>query len=333
MLRVISKQELDNFSVSIEHSQFLESSFWENFQISLGKKVWRYGFFDENNLNELLGAFLIIEKKLPFSFGYLYTPRGPIIKDDLDNARKIEISTMLFKLFRDVCVKEFKIKNIFFKFEPNFIPENIKQIKKVHDFQPSKTLILDLSKSEEELLKEMHEKTRYNIRLAEKKGIQIIKTNKEKQHIEEFLNLIEKTSKRDNFKSHKHNYYEKMLEASDKNIDLWIAKKDEKVICANIVINFGDTVTYLHGASSDEYKNLMAPHLLQWSQIRWAKENNYKYYDFWGIAKTDNKKDAWYGFTRFKKGFGGFEFEYTGTFDVVYDNKIYSLYNFFKKIL
>lgn len=333
MLRVISKKELDNFSSSIEHSQFLESSFWEDFQLSLGKKVWRYGFFDDNNPNEILGAFLIIEKVLPLNFGYLYTPRGPIIKDDLNKNKKIEISTKLFKLFRDVCIKEFKIKNIFFKFEPNFVPENIKQIKKVKDFQPSKTLILDLSKSEDQLLKEMHEKTRYNIRLAEKKGIQIIKTNKEKQYIEDFLSLILKTSKRDNFRSHKREYYEKMLQSSDKNIDLWVAKKDEKVICTNIVISFGDTVTYLHGASSDEYKNLMAPHLLQWSQIRWAKENNYKYYDFWGIAKTDNKNDAWCGFTRFKKGFGGFELDIPGTFDVIYDKNIYSLYNFLKKIV
>ena len=168
MLRIISKKELDNFSSSIEHSQFLESSFWEDFQISLGKKVWRYGFFDDNDSDKLLGACIIVEKKLPLSFGYLYTPRGPIIKDDLDNSKKTEISTTLFKLFRDICIKEFKIKNIFFKFEPNFTPKNIKQIKKVKDFQPSKTLILDLSKSEEELLKEMHGKTRYNIRLAEK---------------------------------------------------------------------------------------------------------------------------------------------------------------------
>ncbi|MDD4289694.1 MAG: peptidoglycan bridge formation glycyltransferase FemA/FemB family protein [Patescibacteria group bacterium] len=331
MLRVISKQELDNFSSSTEHSQFLESSFWEEFQNLLGKKVWRYGYFDDNNQSEILGAFLIIEKKLPFNFGYLYTPRGPIIKDKLDKSRKIEISKNLFKLFRDICVKEFKIKNIFFRFEANFIPENIKQIKKVKDFQPSKTLILDLLKNEEELLKDMHEKTRYNIRLAEKKGIQVIKTNKEKEYIGDFLNLIEKTSKRDNFKSHSGDYYLKMLKSSDKNIDLWIAKKDNKVICTNIVVNFGDTVTYLHGASSNEYRNLMAPHLLQWSQIRWAKENNYRYYDFWGIAKTDDKNDAWRGFTRFKKGFGGFELEYPGTFDVIYDKNFYSFYNFFKK--
>jgi len=332
MLRIISKKELDDFSSSIEHSQFLESSFWEDFQISLGNRVWRYGFFEDGNKNEILGAFLIIEKRLALNFGYLYAPRGPIIKEDLDNNKKIEISTTLFKLFRDVCIKEFKIKNIFFKFEPNFTPEKIKQIKKVKDFQPSKTLILNLSKSQEELLKEMHEKTRYNIRLAEKKELKIIKTNKEKKYVEDFLNLIDKTSKRDNFRSHNKNYYEKILKSSDKYIDLWLAKKDEKILCANIVVNFGDTVTYLHGASSDEYKNLMAPHLLQWSQIRWAKENNYKYYDFWGIAKTDNKKDSWYGFTRFKKGFGGFELEYPGTFDVVYDKSFYSFYNFLKNI-
>lgn len=333
MLRVISKEELDSISSQLEHSQFLESSFWEEFQNSLGNKVWKYGFTDDNNNQELLGVCLVIQKRFPFNFGYLYTPRGPIIKNNLEDDQKIEISKNLFKQFRDICVQEFKIKNIFFRFEPMFQPDGIKQIKKIKDFQPSRTLILDLSKTESELLKEMHEKTRYNIRLAEKKGVKIIKTNKEKESIEDFLNLIEKTSKRDNFKSHSKDYYEKMLKSSDSNIDLWIAKKDDKILCANIIINFGDTVTYVHGASSDEHKNLMAPHLLQWSQILWAKENNYKYYDFWGISKTDDKNDKWFGFTRFKKGFGGFEMSIPGTFDVVYDKKLYSLYNLIRKFI
>lgn len=333
MLKELSRQELDNFSKLIKHSQFLQSSFWADFQQTLGNKFWIYGIVNNNNQDDILGACLIIEKKILFGFSYLYTPRGPIIKEDLKDEEKIETSKLLFKSFRDICIKNFKTKNIFFRFEPCFSPSGIENIKKIHDFQPSKTLFLDLGKSESDLLKDMHEKTRYNIKLAEKKGVKIIKTNKEKKFINKFFNLIDETSKRDRFISHTREYYEKMLSCSDQNIDLWIAEKDENFLCANIIVNFGDTVTYLHGASSNDNRNLMAPHLLQWSQILWARENNYKFYDFWGISKTDNKTDKWHGFTRFKKGYGGFEVNYPGTFDVVYNKNMYSIYKFLRKLI
>ncbi len=333
MLRELSKQELDNFSSSVNRSQFLQSSFWADFQGSVQNKVWIYGIVNDDNLKDILGACLVIEKKLLFGFTYLYSPRGPILKDFLPDEEKIQITKLLFKSFRDICIKNSKVKNIFFRFEPMSSPSGIEQIIKVHDFQPSRTLFLDLSKSEEDLLGEMHEKTRYNIRLAQRKGVKIIKTNKEKEYVDKFLNLIDETAKRDGFVSHPKDYYKKMLSCSDANIDLWVAEKDGVVLCANLIINFGDTVTYLHGASSNEHRNLMAPHLLQWSQALWAKERGYKFYDFWGISKIDDKNNKWYGFTRFKKGYGGFEVNFPGTFDMVYNKSAYSVYNFLKRFM
>jgi len=177
----------------------------------------------------------------------------------------------------------------------------------------------------------MHQKTRYNIRLAEKKGVIVKKINNNKKAIDVFWKLIEKTSQRDGFTPHSKKYYAQMLELE--NFNLWTAEYQNNILVANIVVNFGDTITYLHGASSNKDRNVMAPHLLQWEQIKWAKERGFKIYDFWGIAKEDSQNDKWLGFTRFKKGFGGQEKRLPGTFDLVYNQKIYRVYNFFKKFV
>jgi lipid II:glycine glycyltransferase (peptidoglycan interpeptide bridge formation enzyme) len=111
------------------------------------------------------------------------------------------------------------------------------------------------------------------------------------------------------------------------NIKLFLAKHDGKVIAGNIVAFFGDTVTYMHGASSNEFRNLMAPYALQWHCIKLAKQSGYKYYDFYGISD-----DKWPGVTRFKRGFGGKELEYPGTWDAVFDGVKYKIYGLLRKI-
>jgi peptidoglycan pentaglycine glycine transferase (the first glycine) len=215
-------------------------------------------------------------------------------------------------------------------------------IKKTIDIQVSKTIILDLIKSEEELLAAMHQKTRYNIRLAEKRGVKIREAGvsspllspangagKEGLGVvggfEKFWDLMSATVNRDGFRLHEKEYYKKMLEVE--NIKLYFAEFEGKVICAGIFSFFGDTAIYLHGASSDENRELMAPHLLQWELIKKAKSLGCKYYDFFGI---DEKK--WPGVTRFKRGFGGQELNYPGTFDIIFDKRKYIVYKLLRII-
>ena len=237
-------------------------------------------------------------------------------------------------------------------------------------------MILDITKSEEELLKEMKPKTRYNIRLAKRKGVDIgywILDTKNKEYFrkkfERFWELAEETSKRDKFASHNKNYYRKMLESlngihtpspsQEGNIrisnlsqegnnlyhlqaKLYLAEYKNKTIAANIVLSFGDFCVYLHGASSGEYRNVMAPYLLQWQQILDAKKTGCKAYDFWGVSNLKatcrhvafrfDKKSDWGGITRFKKGFGGQERNYIGAYDLVFNWEKYYLYKLFKKI-
>ncbi len=202
-------------------------------------------------------------------------------------------------------LKKQKIDYVHFDVYKN---SNLKTVQKTA--QPAQTMILDLALSQDEMLKNMHSKTRYNIRLAQKKEVTIL----HKKDIEAFWSLTKITASRDGFTSHQKKYYEQMLALPF--VEQFTAYLDQEVIASNLCVNFNGTFIYLHGASMHKYKKLMAPYLLQWHQILFAKDNGCKVYDFWGVApKDDNgqkfhkyswqKNHKWSGFTRFKAGFGG----------------------------
>ncbi|MDD4333034.1 MAG: peptidoglycan bridge formation glycyltransferase FemA/FemB family protein [Patescibacteria group bacterium] len=352
LVEIKNKEELNKFVSAEEHSAFLESYEWGEFQASAGNKVLRFGVEDKG---EFMAAATLIEKRLPLGMKYWYSPRGPIFRI----THNVEHITFFFNEINKKAKKE---KIIFLRFEPTFdVTRYALRVTRTIDIQPSKTLLLDLSKSEEELLKDMHEKTRYNIRLAEKKGIEIITSPQDlplspsfvrredkaqgegSADFDEWWKIMEQTKTRDKFRLHEKEYYQKQLSItnyqpclpagrlritnSELNVKLFLAKYQGKIISGNIVAFFGDTVTYMHGASSNEFRNLMAPYALQWHCIKLAKELGYKYYDFYGISET-----KWPGVTRFKKGFAGFEYDYPGTFDAVFSRGWYGIYGLLRKI-
>ena len=269
---------------------------------------------------------MIIKHDLPLGKNYLYCPRGPVIR------QKTDINLFL-KEDKKIAKQE---KSIFLKVEPetdlNLTDFGFK--KSLKEIQSSKTIILDIDKIEEELLKQMHHKTRYNIRLAKKKGVTVQRIDLEdKESINIFIDLLEQTAKRDKFHIHSKEHYQKMLEIS--GVKLFLAKYQDKIIAGILNSFFNQTSTYLHGASDYEYRNLMAPHLLQWQAILQAKEQGLRYYDFGGIDE-----EKWPGVTRFKKGFlpsqqagNDQETHYPGAFDLVYRPIWYLGYNLARKIL
>ncbi len=227
--------------------------------------------------------------------------------------------------------------------------------KQIHyDIEPSQTLVLDIVKPEEELLAEMHEKWRYNIRLAERKGVKVKMVSAGdsdfEKYFEEFYRLVsEGTSMRHQIKHHPKEYYKKQLQINNSTqpplnlrggeeelkFTLFIAEYENKVIAANIVVVFGSCATYLHGATSNENREVMAPHLLQWEQIKYARQQGCAEYDFFGIVNEhtlDKRGASWEGFTRFKKGFGGREENYIGYFDYPLDKFWYFIYRLVQKL-
>jgi lipid II:glycine glycyltransferase (peptidoglycan interpeptide bridge formation enzyme) len=222
---------------------FLQSKYWFDFQ----KKIDKKAFFIENGDSKVL----VIENKLPIVGSYFYVPRGPVFsseeKDNLILARKIRKKAQEKKInwFRIESQKKEDLK---------YFEGLIFKSKKNH--QPAETLVLDLTKSLEDILAGMKQKTRYNIKLAKKKGVEII-TAKNKKDIDCFCELIKETAKRDKVKFHKKYYYQAMFEVVPKrNLELLLAKKDKKIIGGVLVSYFGGVATYLHGASSSKDRNI-----------------------------------------------------------------------------
>ena len=171
----------------------------------------------------------------------------------------------------------------------------------------------------------MHQKTRYNIRLAEKKGVKIVESGAAR--FEEFWQLLVSTGDRDEFNLHGRSYYQEMLKFDSNFVKLFFAESEGKLLAVSLVVFFGDMATYIHGGSANENREVMAPYALQWQMIKLAKQMNYKYYDFHGVDEV-----KWPGVTRFKFGFGAKQADYPGTFDLVYDQGWYNIYKMVRKV-
>ncbi len=314
IVKIENKQKLRFFLENKKHSQFLQSWEWGEFQEKSGNKILRLGV--EKN-KEFLAVATLVKKNIGAGRSYFYCPRGPVHNEFQGE----DVEEFLFKEIEKIAKKE---NVIFLRYEPTKLIQKskIKNLKSI-DLQPAKTLMLDLNKSEEDLLGDMHKKTRYNIRLARKKGVEIVEGGIE--DFDNFWELMNKTSNRDGFRIHSKEYYLKMLDVDF--IKIFFAKFEGSIIATGIFSLFGDTTTYMHGASDNEHRNVMAPYLLQWELIVRAKENGFRYYDFYGI---DSEK--WPGVTRFKKGFGGFEKKYPGTFDMVFSSVWYNGYRFLRRV-
>jgi len=168
---------------------------------------------------------------------------------------------------------------------------------------PQHTLAIDLNQSEEELLKNMHPKGRYNIKLASRKNVQV----EESTDCLAFFRILEKTGMRDDFNINPYPHYQAMLDTlTDMNkVKLYLAYINDQAIAGVIVTFIGNTATYFYGASDYQYRKLMAPYALQWTAINEAKKIGLKYYDFLGIADPGNPHDPLHGVTIFKQKFGG----------------------------
>jgi lipid II:glycine glycyltransferase (peptidoglycan interpeptide bridge formation enzyme) len=221
--------------------------------------------------------------------------------------------------------------SIFVKAEP--LTGNVAQtlvdfgFKKVQkEIQPSKTVVIDVQKKDVDLLGAMHYKTRYNIKVAQSRGVSV----EESKDIATFWHLLKKTTTRNEFSGHPRSYYEKLLNfdwGEGIEVKLFLAKYQNKPAAAAIVLIYGNTGYYLHGASDYDFRSAMAPFMLHWQIIQWLKRAGIKGYDLWGI---DAKK--WPGVTRFKLNWGGRVIEHPGSFDLPISEAWYRLYKLARKI-
>jgi len=347
---VARNEELWDAFVQRHGGGFLQSWGWSQFQEAAGRAVFRFRIdapaaeAGAEEHEDTLAQFLLVVHELPFGAKYAYIPRGPVIRraagfGDLDAF----VAALRSTLDRLGCT--------FARVEPPYLQHGDavsradledRGFRYVRSVQPADTLIVDLDRSGEELLAAMHQKTRYNIRLAEKRGVTVREAAYGNAHelrgdIDRFWRLLGETAVRDRFHTHAREYYEKMLDvlspkkAGGLRVRLTFACLGDEPIAACITAEYGDTVTYLHGASAAAHRAVMAPQLLHWKMLTGAKQRGFSKYDFWGIAPDDDPEHPWAGITRFKKGFGGRRESYLGAWELSIDPIWYTLYRFAKR--
>ncbi|MDD4803226.1 MAG: peptidoglycan bridge formation glycyltransferase FemA/FemB family protein, partial [Syntrophomonas sp.] len=190
--------------------------------------------------------------------------------------------------------------------------------------QPAFVMQLDIQPSEAELLANMHSKTRYNIKLAQKKGV-TIRPAVGKEDLQVFYAILQETAKRDNFLIRGYQYFEMIWDQMVENgwAQIFLAEYQDRTISATLALMLGKKVWYLYGASSNDYRNVMPNYLIQWEMIRWAQQQGCTLYDFRGVSGDLNEDNPLYGLYRFKRGFNGGLVEFIGDFDRVYSPFFY----------
>lgn len=320
-------KKYENFVKSFEGASLMQSTKWTKV-----KSNWEWeAVYVENNGN-IVGAMTILIQKIPFrNYTLMYAPRGPVC--DINNIDVVN------KLLKEVDVLAKKHKACLFKFDPavkyneGIITKYRQQGFKVYGknvdkdklIQPLHDAVLNIEdKTEDVLLKEFSEKTRYNIRLSERKGVEVYYSNS-KEDLRTFYEIYKVTTIRDNIGCRPYEYFERMLDAySEDEIRIYIAKHENDKLSAAIATNFGKELFYLYGASSNVKRNLMPNYAMQWAMIKWGLETKCKKYNFGGVLSMEPSN----GLFKFKNGFCRQEgiTEYIGEIDKVYNNLVYLLY-------
>lgn len=315
-------------------NNIFQSKEWEDFKLATGyQKSYR--------VNDIL----VLQKNLPLGWSMLYSPmvsqvqltgimnHESGIKGFLAELKAIAApaKSILYRLELDVPAadhdSEFIIHNSGFGFAKAF-----------EEMQPEHTLVLDLHKSEDELLAEMKQKCRYNIRLASKNNITIEQSDNPGPELDDFYRMYAETAKRHKITHRGKKYFESLLEILGKNgyasVYTAYALIDGRKtpLASAIIVCSGPKVIYMFGSSSDEYKNMMAPYRLHWEIIRESKEKGYKHYDFFGVAPDEDPSHPWAGVTRFKRQFGGEQIDILGSYDLVFNPVKYHLFKMAEKI-
>jgi len=278
----------------------LQTSAWAQFREAWGNEVieTKYG--------------VVIVNKLPLGLGIGTFIRGPEPnKKMLDDLKEIAL----------------KNKIIFVKLEPNVIKsEKLIELMRQSGAVKGKTLftpttyLIELTKSEEDLLASFKSKTRYNIRYAEKQGVEVMEDNSEKA-FDKYIELTRETTKRQGFYAHSEKYHRLMWKyLKSKNIaHLLVAKYKGEILTTWIVFKWRDTLYYPYGASSGKLQNLQTNSAMMWGAIKFGKKHKLKYFDLWG-------REPGKGFSKFKEGFSPEVKEFLGTWDLVINKKMYTLY-------
>ena len=321
----LSKHDRCNFQQSVEWGRVKES--WTN-EIVLA----------EDKDGNIIGSISVLIRKIPIFGNIMYSSRGPVCD--------IHDKEVLSKLTDGLKELAKKYNAFVLKIEPD-IKSDDKEFREIvtnlgygikddaknfnEEIQPRYVFRLDIKeKTEDEIFKAFHQKTRYNVRLATKKGV-IVKEGT-REDLKDFHEIMKITGKRDDFIIRPLSYFEKMYDELGEHAKLLMAYYDDKPISGIFNIDYGNKVWYLYGASSNEHRNLMPNYLLQWEGIKYAINHKKDIYDFRGVSGVIDESHPQYGLYRFKKGFNAEFTEFIGEIYLNFKPAVYKLYKISEKL-
>ena len=314
--------EYEAFVSAHPKGHFMQSELWAKV-----KDNWKWEAICVRGAdNHICGALSVLIRRLPGGLPYtlMYAGRGPVcdVHDTETLAALLEGAKALAKRHHAYVLK----------IDPDVLSSDVTFIdimtklgfqyqaggKNFEGIQPRYVFRLNVEgKTPDEVMAVFHSKTRYNIRLAERKGVEVRLCGEEM--LADFSRIMLETGVRDGFVTRPQSYFEKMLRAMGPNARLYMAFHEGKAIAGTLAIHYGDKVWYLYGASSNEYRNYMPNYLLQWNMIQWAIETGCRIYDFRGVSGDISEDNPLYGLYRFKKGFNGDFCEFVGEFNYVFN--------------
>ena len=270
----------------------------------------------------------VLLRQLPLGLTLAYVPKGPV-GDWLE---------ALLPALDELCDRH----NAFaLKVEPDseWNPDTAERLRTAdfrrssHSVQPLRSLVMDITPDEDDILAEMHSKTRYNIRLSGRKDVEV----RPWDDVEAFGRMIGRTADRQDFGAHVPEYYRRAYDLFHPHgeCELFVAEYEGEPLAALMVFARADRAWYLYGASTPKERNRMPTYALQWAAIRWAKDRGCSEYDLWGVPDASEEEleeqftersDGLWGVYRFKRGFGGELRRFLGAWDRVYRPAVYTLY-------
>lgn len=330
MIREVTLEEKKTYNRVVTHP--LQAWEWGEFRQKTGVKVVRLGAFDGKKL--LAGVQMTIHRIPHTNYTIGYIPKS------------VEPTA---ELLSELGVIGKKNKCIFIKIEPNLEVQsspaqrdkvqsynsklkNYQLVSSLHPLFTTYTFQIDLTKSEEELLANMNSKTRYNVRLAQKRGV-VVEEDDSPEAFDRYLELTMETTKRQGFYAHNEQYHRNMWKnlgtgSNEPIAHLLTAKFDKKILVTWVVFLFNNVLYYPYGASSNEHREVMASNLMMWEAMKWGKSRGATSFDLWGALGPDpDPMDPWYGFHRFKEGYGARHVEFVGSYDLVLNPFLYTVYN------
>lgn len=323
------EEEYKDFLVNHPRCNFQQSLEWKKVKDSWDNEV----IISEDENGNIIGSINVLIRKIPIFGNIMYVSRGPIcdihneevLKDLTDGIKELAKTKKAFtvKMEPDIKSDDIEFKEIMLKlgFKLNDKAKTFSE-----GINPRYVFRLDIKgKTEEEIFNKFQSKTRYNIRLATKKGVVIREGTRE--DLKDFHKIMEVTGKRDNFMIRPLSYFEKMYDCLEPDhMKLMMAYYEDKPISGIIDIIYGNKIWYLYGASSNEHRNLMPNYLLQWEMIKYAIQNKKEVYDFRGVAGIVDESHPQYGLYRFKKGFDAEFTEFIGELYINFRPITYKLY-------